>query len=265
VKILCVHGAGHVEVRSAWQTAWRHAIAHGIHTAYQDTPLDADHDIQFTAYDDLLEPVVNHLTPADIARAAILLGGGLVHRALTLPDIADEARWTAGLVIAWAENAALRDLVRQRFLADVERLNPDLICAHSLGSLISYDGFRCREDLITGRTFLTFGSQLGNAFVRGQFGGKMGPFASAAFWYHLYNPHDHVFTAPLNFLPFTAADNFQQVLTLFGSAFPWPLNHDAVSPDPNAPDQGYLTHSETCKVVWPRIAVPAAAIRSRTL
>jgi hypothetical protein len=254
VRILCVHGVGHAEVRSDWQTAWRKAIVHGLQAAHPDARLDPDLDIQFTAYDDLFAPVVSNLSPADIARAAIVLGGGLVQRALTLPAFADEARWTAGMVIAWAEHAVLRDQLRQRFLADMACLNPDLVCAYSLGSLISYDGFRRQENRITGRTYLTFGSQLGNVFVRGQFAGHIEPFASAAFWYHLYNPHDHVFTAPLAFGPFTQANNFQQVLTAFGGTFPWPLNHDAVSPDPNVPDKGYLTHSELSTAVWPRIA-----------
>jgi hypothetical protein len=255
VNVLCVHGVGHAEVRSDWQTAWRNAITHGLQAAHPDAPLDGDHDIQFTAYDDLFAPVVRNLSPADIVRAALVLGGGLVRRALTLPAFADEARWTAGMVITWAEHAGLRDQLRQRFLVDVARLNPDLVCAYSLGSLISYDGFRRQENRITGRTYLTFGSQLGNMFVRGQFGGAIEPLASAAFWYHLHNPHDHVFTAPLNFCPFTRADNFQQVLTPFGGTFPWPLNHDAVSPDPDAPDKGYLTHSELSTAVWPHIAV----------
>src|SRR5262249_55516974 len=144
-----------------WQAAWRHAIAEGLETAHPGLPLDENADIQFTAYDDLFADAVNNLSAADIARAVVALGGGVLHRALSFPSIQDEARWTAGMVAVWAENADVRQQSWQRFLADVDRLNPELICAHSLGSLISYDGFRHDEDRINGRIYLTFGSQLG--------------------------------------------------------------------------------------------------------
>jgi hypothetical protein len=255
MRVLCIHGVGHAEANLDWQAAWRQAIAHGLQTAHPGLPLDPDADVQFTAYDDLFADAVNNLSVADIARAVVVLGGGVLHRALAFPDITDQARWTAGMVVVWAENTDVRQQSWQRFLADVDRLNPDLVCAHSLGTLISYDGFRHDEDKINGRCYLTFGSQLGNLFVRGQFGGRVEPFTSASFWYHLYNPHDHVFTAPLGFDPFNTADNFRQVLTPFGNDWPWPLNHDAVSPDPNDPDKGYLTHSATAAAVWPGIAV----------
>jgi hypothetical protein len=261
MKVLCIHGVGHQEVSLDWQQAWRDAVAQGLQATRPSLQLNKDTDIQFSNYDDLFDEEVNNLSPAEILRAVALLGGGLFHRALTLPDIADSARWTAGMVIVWVENADVRAKAWQRFRDDVRRVQPDLVCAHSLGTLVSYDAFRQQEDLLQGRTYLTFGCQLGNPCVRGQFGGRIDPFAGAVFWYDLYNTYDHVFTAPLDFGAFNTANNFQQVHTDFGTSWPWPLNHDAVSPDPaNAPDKGYLTHPQTSAQVWPRIAVPEAAL-----
>ena len=165
------------------------------------------------------------------------------------------------MVIVWVERENVRQQARERFLSDVENTQPDLICAHSLGTLISYDAFRRNGRPIKNRTYLTFGCQLGNFFVRGQFGGRVEPFAEAGFWYDLYNAHDHVFTAPLDFGTFQTASNFLQVHTDFGSDWPWPLNHDAVSPDPvNVPEKGYLTNPDTVTQVWARIGIPTESI-----
>jgi hypothetical protein len=132
-----------------------------------------------------------------------------------------------------------------------------------MGTLISYDGFGRQPDKITGRTYLTFGSQLGNLFVRGAFGGRVGPLDGAAGWYHLYNVNDHVFTAPLDFGDFRTASNFQQVETPFGSVWPWQLNHDAVNV--GSPDHAYLTHPQTQAVVWPVVPVAPADRLPRVL
>jgi hypothetical protein len=260
MKILCIHGVGHQEVNLDWEDAWKNAIAKGLIDTHPG--LDAESlEVSFTNYDDFFADPVNQLTPLDIARAVTLLGGGVLHRAFSLPNIVDGARWTAGMVIVWVENDDVRQQARDQFLNDVETIQPDLICAHSLGTLISYDAFRRNANLLTNRTYLTFGCQLGNFFVRGQFGGRVEPFTEARFWYDLYNSHDHVFTAPLDFGAFQTASNFLQVHTDFGSDWPWPLNHDAVSPDPvNAPEKGYLTNPETVTQVFAQIPIAAASL-----
>lgn len=255
MKVLCIHGVGHQEFNIGWEKAWRDTIARGLSAKPPGLSLDEARDIQFTDYDDLFAKEVNNLSAGEILRALALLGSGLFQRrALVLPNIADDMRWTAGMVAVWVAKGDVRQQAWQRFAARVAEVDPDLICAHSLGTLISYDAFRRRKNLIQGRTYLTFGCQLGNTFVRGQFGGRIEPFAEAAFWYDLYNAYDHVFTAPLDFGPFLTADNFQQVRTDFGTDWPWEPNHDAVSPDPvHAPDKGYLTNPQTSALVWPRI------------
>jgi hypothetical protein len=257
VKILCVHGVGHQEASTAWQAIWEDVIQQQLNDAHPEGGVNAE--FRFTAYDDLFAPVLANLSARDVALAVVKLGDGVFprFRSLSLTDLSAEARWTAGMVVAWVENDDLREQVWQRFLQDVDTFGPDVICAHSLGSLISYDGFRRQEAKIEGRTYVTFGSQLGNFFVRGAFGGQVKPFEGAAFWHHLYNPFDHVFTAPLDFDAFRTASNFRQVDTPFGSNWPWPLNHDAVNPA--APDHAYLSHPQARAEVWPRVGAPAPA------
>ncbi len=260
MRILCIHGVGHQEANLDWKDAWKRAIGKGLTVTHPGVDPDSL-EISFTNYDDLFADQVNSLTPLDIARAATILGGGVLHRAFALPNIMDGARWTAGMVIVWVEKDDVRQKARERFLDDVKKVQPQLICAHSLGTLISYDAFRRNGSLSKDQTYLTFGCQLGNFFVRGQFGGRVEPFEDAGFWYDLYNPYDHVFTAPLDFGPFQTASNFLQVHTDFGSDWPWPLNHDAVSPDPaNAPEKGYLTNPETVTQVFARIPIAAERV-----
>src|SRR5262249_33457739 len=129
MKVLCIHGVGHAEINLDWQAAWRQAIPRGLATAHPPPTLPAGPPVQFTAYDDLLADAVNNLSVADVARAVVLLGGGVLHRAApSFPSIQDQARWTAGMVVVWAENADVREQSWKRFLADVDRLNPNLIC-----------------------------------------------------------------------------------------------------------------------------------------
>ena len=184
----------------------------------------------------------------DVARAVVKLGAsGIVHgiadlfrRQRGFGDLAESVRWTAGMVVQWAENNRLRASSRQRVLEHTRRFEPEVILAHSLGSLLCYDAFARAEGraLIAGRTFVTLGSQIGNAFVRSTLGGRIEPL-KAAQWYHLFNPHDDAFTARLR-IP---AANFEQVDCAFD--IEGMLDHDAGE---------YLSHANTTNVVWRNIA-----------
>jgi hypothetical protein len=124
----------------------------------------------------------------------------------------------------------------------VRDFNPDVVCAHSLGSLASYDAFiqlpAGARNRIREVTYLTFGSQIGNPFVRAQFGGRIVPLPCRR-WFHLFNAEDDVFTARIRL----QADGFEQVDTLFD--LPDPLDHDAGA---------YLQHANTVNRVWASIA-----------
>jgi hypothetical protein len=61
-------------------------------------------------------------------------------------------------------------------------------------------------------------------------------------WYHFFNAHDWVFTAPLN----TPSANFQQIETDFTDP---PLNHNALK---------YLGHANAQAHAWATLAAPAA-------
>ena len=249
LKILCVHGIGHQEADPAFEDTWIDAITSGLVTWRSDRPFR----IEFVAYDDLF--AADPPSALDVAKAVVKLGasglfhsiGDLFRRRRGFGDIAESVRWTAGMVVQWAENNRLRAAARQRVLDHTTQFQPDVILAHSLGTLLSYDAFARAEGraLVAGRTFVSFGSQIGNPFVRSTLGGRIEPL-KARRWYHLFNRHDDAFTAPLR-IP---AENFEQVPCDFDIA--GMLDHDAGE---------YLRHANTTNVMWRAVALSAGAAR----
>jgi hypothetical protein len=268
MKVLCVHGIGRQEATAAtWQPVWQDAITHGLDVV---NPAGGVPSVEFVRYDDLFEGPLSRLSYRDFAAAFWELTRGALLHPRGLLDFSDSTRWFAGMVVVWVDNDGLRADLRQRMGEALVQYKPDVVCAHSLGSLIAYDTFVHDDSGVRGKTLITLGSQLGNLFVRGgAFAGRVEPLESAARWFHLYNPNDHVFTAPLDFGAFLTAENFQQVVTQFGNYLSgFADNHSAVNPgDPN---RAYLTHPQTREVVWPQVAgaptvralaVPARAAR----
>lgn len=237
VRVLAVHGIGGVERDLRWQPAWERLFRQGI-GRFTDRAVEVD----FLGLDDMFEAYP--VTAGDALEALVKLGAsGLYHgvKDALLGTRAfaplDTVRWTAGMVVQWASNERLRESLRGRLSDRVAKGAPvDLLAAHSLGSLVTYDTFGRRENrkALARTALLTFGSQLGSPFVRGQFDGYIGP-VGASFWCHAYNPYDPVFTAELR----VPGDRFQQVVV--GRNQPGLIaDHDAVHylADPGVIDVG---------------------------
>ncbi len=170
-------------------------------------------------------------------------------------DLGDALRWKAGMVAQLCTDEKLRKRLRTMLFDTITAFQPDVIAAHSLGSLITYDFLRNDKRLLaqlSGATYLTFGSQINNAFARGKlFPGPIKP-PKVRFWYHLYNKHDPVLTAPI-----TIGDpKFLQVAT--NSA----AGHDPIG---TADQPGYLNHPETRAKVWSALATAAGARNFRSV
>jgi hypothetical protein len=268
LRILCVHGVGHQEADPQFAPAWRRAIVTGLRAAgCGDEPR-----IEFVHYDALFAAAPRDLAVwrrgflrllssgwnAAVGRVQDWLGGWLGRGVDPAPPgrrglgdwltgVREDLQWTAGMVAQWAADDALRAAARAQLRADLERFQPQVILAHSLGSLIAYDTFARPGEpgarAVEGRWFVSFGSQINNPFVRDRFGGRLGPLP-ARHWFHLFNRHDDAFTAPIR-LPLP---RFTQVLTTFDLA--GMLDHDAAA---------YLTHPEMARVVWRACLTPSAA------
>jgi len=237
LSILCVHGIGHGDIDPALVPSWREAITLDLQRWNPGLQVDFD----FLRYDDLFDHAP--LDAATYAEAlARLAASGIVHGiedllpgSRGLFDLPDQVRWTAGMIAQWATEDRLRAGLRARVLDAVGAGRPDVVCAHSLGSLICYDAFQRNPAAVSGRTLVTLGSQIGNPFVRDCFAGRIEPL-DARMWYHLYNRDDHVFTAGLRI----QAANFVEIQTPFDTPDDV-LNHDPVR---------YFNHANTQSRVW---------------
>ena len=241
LSVLCVHGVGHGDHDASLRPSWTNAIQRNI--ARWSPHLVVD--VEFLKYDDVfdhepLDGVVYGKALAELLASGAVHGiGDLFGATRGLLDVPDVIRWTAGMVAQWASEDRLRAGLRTRLLDRMQEKSFDLICAHSLGSLICYDAFRRVPGALSDKTFIALGSQIGNPCVRNWFAGRIEPL-NARRWYHLYNPADHVLTAHIGI----DAANFAEVLTPFDQPGDV-LNHDPVL---------YFDHANTQAQVWPDVA-----------
>jgi len=251
LKVLMVHGVGHGDDpgAQAWKQQWQDAFSASAHAA--GLPADARIEFEFTPFDDIFAS--HPLDAATVARGLLLLGRDTFgaapafgQRNLVQRGLVDTVRWTAGMVIQWIESQQLRDELSARVMESFHNSQCDLVCAHSLGSLACYDAFRRQivaqqGAAFDGRSLVTFGSQIAHPGVQSVFGGRIEPLRDAkdgfAQWFHLFNPHDHVFTAPL-----PGGDACTHSLLVDFDLPLDPLNHDGAA---------YLGHGVMARSVLP--------------
>lgn len=260
IKVWMVHGVGHQDAaeQQAWKARWEQAFSASARQAGCSRAFQfqyADYDAVFQQYP---------LDAWTIARGLAALAAG----ALTpqddkglldgLDQMESVLRWTAGMTLQWVENADLRAALAATLRQQFDAFQPDLVCAHSLGSMACYELFRRmvaggEAAALNGRGLLTFGSQLANPAVRQALGGRLEPLYDAdgqgiSQWFQLYNPLDRVFTWPLPW-----QDARSHVLTQ--SFSDPPLNHDGAV---------YLAQSRLSGEALPQL-LPLAAPAPRSV
>ena len=252
LRILCFHGLGDHRA-SNWESEWQETI----------TPLlspagEIGLTFAFPTYDPIFEQVNISFGEAlgafwKLARSGISQVGRR-ERGL-FGDISERLRWTAGYVVAWVEDDGFQKQTRDFVLDQVASFKPDLILAHSLGSLVTYNAFthadakkKAIAKVLADAHYVTLGSQIGNPFVIGNltFGRVLQP--PVRFWHHLFNRNDDVFTAPLNV---QGVETFRQLMTPFD--MPGRGDHDA---------SGYFRHPVTVDGLWRPLAARARGARS---
>ena len=238
IRILCLHGLGdHRD--NGWHEEWRTAIE-AAYPAGSERPLE----IIFETYDPIFEDI--DISGWDIAKAVWKLASSAIRPRRErgkISDLKDKARWTAGYVVAWVENREFQQRTRDWLRDRLREHQPEVVIAHSLGSLVSYNAFSHPSalegeiaELLARINYVTIGSQIGNPFVVGNLtNGRVTPLAVKT-WRHFYNRHDDVFTAQIR-LP--EADNFLQIET--------PFDHDGIGDHTGS---GYLGHSVAVDEFW---------------
>src|SRR5882724_8273931 len=147
MKILLVHGIGHADLDEHYYEPWETEITAGLKSfGVSPNPI-----YDGFVYDNLFDKYKHG--PATYAAALVeFLGSAAVH-AVTDPltaappgtrglfDLFDYLRWLAGMVAQLAVEAELRRALRDKLVALINKSQPDVLMAHSLGTLITYDLF----------------------------------------------------------------------------------------------------------------------------
>lgn len=258
MKILTVHGLGRQEENpTTWQNDWNRAFGDVLGRWSSEKPL-----IAHATYDELFGD-----TPMTASGTATGFGKllwdevkyGFIDTVSNVwpfrrrrgfaGDVGEAVKWKIGMVTQFAEDAALREKLRNHLAQQIEHEKPDVIFAHSLGTLLTYNLLLNAPytALLRGKTFITCGCQIGRAALRTLFGGRLTTVDTHA-WFNLYNREDDVLVVPLNIV----ADNYRQIDTYFN--IDGVADHDAV---------GYIRHENAINLVWRQLAlVPAAPARA---
>lgn len=257
MKILTVHGLGGQEKNpETWQPEWKRAIEQAFarwgsqrpkveHANYDEvfgaTPMTAGgtaegfgkllwDEIKFGVLD-----TVSHLWP--------------FRRRGFAADVSEAVKWKIGMVTQFAENENLRARLRDHLAKQMRTHKPDIVFAHSLGTLLTYSLLLNKDykGLLHACTYITAGCQIGRAALRTLFGGRLNT-VDVRSWFNLYNRNDDVLVVPLNIF----APNYRQIDTHFELAGVG--DHDAIS---------YILHENAINTVWRHLATkPSAPARA---
>lgn len=250
LKVMCVHGLGdHRE--KPWIKEWQATIT-DVFKNHDDVELE----FTFVTYDPIFAKV--KLSAWESMQAVWKLTSSAVSTTVTgrrgiVSDVSDKIKWTAGYVVAWVEDERFQQQTRKLVLDEIAQQAPDIILAHSLGSLITYNAIShpdaahpAVQDALARVLYVTLGSQIGNPFViRNLTEGRITTLPVKQ-WYNLHNPEDALFTSPIRLWD---ANNFRQIETHFD--VPGVADHSAIA---------YLQHPSTVEQIW----MPLASGRSGT-
>lgn len=207
-RVLGIHGLG--KQREDWFEEWKTAI---------ELTVPPGSDVQFVFdslyYDDIYEDV--ELDLGEYLSAAARLLGSRFRRQRFIGRLTEKIRWSAGYVVAWLEDKPFQDQICARAFEKIRDFQPDIIFAHSLGSLVTYEMLLHPEaDSLAGQLaemrLVTFGSQLNNDFVKHTLTPGRLTTLPVKTWHNFYNPNDRIFTELIEIYD---ADNFTQVWTEF--------------------------------------------------
>ncbi len=238
MKILCIHGIGHQEERIGWRDDWVQLITD---RAREWQPAAAPVITQF-AYDELFaaEGTSSAVYVAAVLKLLKSWAGHSGERDIF--GVFDKTRWTVGMVAQWSVIDALRVKLRARLAAEIRALNPDVIMAHSLGTLVAYDTLSHVDSRGKLGTFngalVTLGAQVAHPAVADVFAGRVEMPPSVTRWWNLFNENDLVFTREFAVPPVGEVPKFVEVRTPF---LQLPLSHFP---------EDYFGHDQARQDLW---------------
>lgn len=233
-RILCIHGIGgkdaSMDAISGWADKWRAGLK--LHLKLRN-----DESIKFMKFDSHFK-----FKNAGITEYAEFIGKTFLdflfnRRSNKMVSIKDLMYDYPDMVVEYLLDTKLKSILWKDLGEHIAIHKPDIIYAHSLGSLMCYDFF-CQDENRTGYEniiLVTAGSQIGSKLIipHIDFPIRQLPVKN---WYNLNNNKDLVF-AGQNIL--SQHPNFKQVETYFNDD--WPANHDGYN---------YLNHQKAVLEVW---------------
>ncbi|MCS4168514.1 hypothetical protein [Sphingobacterium sp. BIGb0116] len=233
-RILCIHGIGGQDLTMenipGWAENWRNALK-------QHLDIRNDENIRFMKFDSHFDN-----QDAGVVDYAKFIGKTFLdflfkrrsNKMMTIKDWMDDY---PDMVVEYLQDAKLKRILWDELREHISSHRPDIIYAHSLGSLLCYDFFSQDENRtgFENITLVTAGSQIGSKLIRAHIKFPIVQLPIMK-WYNLNNDRDLVF-AGRNIL--ASHPNFKQVETYFNDN--WPANHDGYR---------YLNHHKAVSEVW---------------
>ncbi|MBS7808702.1 caspase family protein [Variovorax sp. PCZ-1] len=243
MKILCLHGVNTEENPGAsdyWFDMWRSTLQQQLPRLQPADVIEFPYNKYFNA----VQAKPSHYISA-VGQAFSSLVKSWFARSRGPQDVNPG---TISMVAKWVGADGLRQTLRTHLAQQIRQSNPDLIIAHSLGSLMLYDTLLHEPDLAQGRVIITIGSQIAHPTLCNAWGGYVTMIEQARYWFHLHNPYDMVLADQPILIQHPA---FTQVLTEHMA--PFSLNHDA---------EKYLAHVQAQEQVWARLSIGATKAAS---
>lgn len=212
IKVLCVHGIGGKELnlkKTKWKEQWSNA--------FEKIDFTKKNNVQFMDFDRFF--TATNANWRDYLQFFTTTFSERTRQKGMFKDLMDHY---PDMVVEFLLEDDLRNNLKEELKKYIAKETPDVIYAHSLGSLICYDFFTdSKNDHYNDIILVTSGSQLGNPYLRNhklKFPIEELPIK---FWYNLNNPKDAVFAShPIN--P-TSNLRFKEIITRFFESF---INHN---------------------------------------
>jgi hypothetical protein len=243
MKVLFVHGVGHMDDNLWWQEVWVNAVEKAMGPGSKITP-------QFMSYDSLFE---ENGAPSgrDYLKALLSL---LVcrkekswhvrsHKPIGDKPLKNQIRWRVGMVAEFLIDEEMKQKWRKQFHGLLKDFQPDVVYAHSLGTLLTYD-YLMHPDYKTEQqrwVYVTAASQLYHDRLDHVFKRPL-EMPMVKRWINLNNPHDMVLAENQLVVRMDAQRTFEQHVV------PWEatilFNHD---------EPGYIIQTSQSTDVWRRM------------
>lgn len=233
-RILCIHGIGGKDSTMDNVSGWTDSWCNGLKKHLKITSED---NIKFMKFDSYFEkPNAGIIEYGKFITKTFLdfLSNRRRNKMLSIKDWMDDY---PDMVVEYLQDTGLKRTLLDRLRVEISSHRPDIIYAHSLGSLMCYDFFSDDNNSIGYEhiTLVTAGSQIGSKLISSHIKSPIVQLPIKK-WYNLNNTKDLVFAGGIIVAKFP---NFKQVETFFDDN--WPANHDGYK---------YLNHKNAISEVW---------------